>query len=56
VVTQQREIDEFMIKTDGTDNKGCLSFSKRFLFLFLYVEKYGANAIIGISMAVCKAG
>lgn len=39
-VTQQCEIDEFMIKLDGTDNKECL----------------GANALIGVSMAVAKAG
>ena len=35
----QREIDEAMLKLDGTKNK----------------EKYGANAILGISMAVLKA-
>lgn len=39
-VTQQRDIDEYLISLDGTDNK----------------SKYGANAILGISMAVCKAG
>lgn len=39
-VTQQTKIDEFLIKLDGTDNK----------------SKYGANAILGISLAVCKAG
>jgi len=39
-VTQQKEIDDFMIQQDGTANK----------------EKYGANAILGISIAVCKAG
>lgn len=39
-VTQQKEIDDFMIHEDGTDSK----------------KKYGANAILGISMAVCKAG
>ena len=38
--TQQKEIDEFMIKLDGTDNK----------------SKLGANAILGVSLAVCKAG
>ena len=36
----QTEIDEMMIKLDGTDNK----------------NKLGANAILGVSMAVCKAG
>lgn len=38
--TQQTEIDEFMIKLDGTENK----------------SKLGANAILGVSLAVCKAG
>jgi len=36
----QRKIDELMIKLDGTENKANL----------------GGNAIIGVSMAVCKAG
>jgi len=39
-VTQQTKIDEFMLKLDGTDNK----------------NKLGANAILGVSLAVCKAG
>jgi len=39
-VTQQTEIDEFLIKLDGTENKA----------------KYGANALLGISLAVAKAG
>ncbi|XP_026685875.1 enolase [Diaphorina citri] len=39
-VTQQKEIDEFMIKLDGTENK----------------SKFGANAILGVSLAVAKAG
>lgn len=38
-VTSQKEIDDLLIKTDGTDNKG----------------KLGANAILGISMAVSEA-
>jgi len=36
----QKEIDELMIKLDGTENKSNL----------------GANAILGVSMAVCRAG
>jgi enolase len=36
----QKEIDEKLIKLDGTENKGNL----------------GANAILAVSMAVCKAG
>ncbi|CAB4010165.1 Alpha-enolase, partial [Paramuricea clavata] len=39
-VTNQEAIDKFMIELDGTDNKG----------------KLGANAILGVSLAVCKAG
>jgi len=39
-VTHQEEIDKIMFEIDGTDNKG----------------KLGANAILGVSMAVCKAG
>ncbi|MBW2977089.1 phosphopyruvate hydratase [Candidatus Woesearchaeota archaeon] len=38
--TKQKEIDNFMIKLDGTENK----------------SKLGANAILAVSMAVCKAG
>ncbi|CAO1397688.1 unnamed protein product [Diamesa hyperborea] len=38
--TKQTEIDELMIKLDGTENK----------------SKFGANAILGVSLAVCKAG
>lgn len=38
--TQQTEIDEFMLKLDGTPNKA----------------KLGANAILGVSLAVCRAG
>jgi len=37
--TKQREIDELMIKLDGTENK----------------SKIGANAIVGVSLAVAKA-
>ncbi|GMK58210.1 hypothetical protein CspeluHIS016_0502420 [Cutaneotrichosporon spelunceum] len=39
-VTSQKEIDDLMIKLDGTPNKG----------------KLGANAILGVSMAVTEAG
>nr|AHK26792.1 enolase [Epicauta chinensis] len=39
-VTEQTKIDEFMLKLDGTENK----------------SKLGANAILGVSLAVCKAG
>ncbi|XP_049851486.1 uncharacterized protein LOC126326075 [Schistocerca gregaria] len=37
---RQHDIDETMIKLDGTENK----------------KKYGANAILGISLALSKAG
>ncbi|NTV83888.1 MAG: phosphopyruvate hydratase, partial [Bacteroidales bacterium] len=39
-VTDQGEIDQLMIELDGTPNKG----------------KLGANAILGVSLAVAKAG
>lgn len=39
-VTDQKEIDDFLIRLDGTKNK----------------SKLGANAICGVSMAVCRAG
>ncbi|XP_017778246.1 PREDICTED: enolase [Nicrophorus vespilloides] len=39
-VTQQSEIDDFMIQLDGTENK----------------SKLGANAILGVSLANAKAG
>lgn len=38
--SQQRKIDEIMLKLDGTPNK----------------SKLGANAILPVSMAVCRAG
>jgi enolase len=38
-VTQQKEIDDFLIRLDGTPNKG----------------KLGANAILGVSIAVADA-
>lgn len=39
-VVNQKDIDDFLIKLDGTPNKG----------------KLGANAILGVSMAVAEAG
>ena len=39
-VLNQKEIDDFMIALDGTENK----------------SKLGANAILAVSIAVCKAG
>ncbi|KAI9475351.1 enolase [Zychaea mexicana] len=39
-VVDQKAVDEFMLKLDGTKNK----------------EKLGANAILGVSLAVAKAG
>ena len=38
--TQQKEIDDFLIKLDGSPNKGNL----------------GANAILGVSIAAAEAG
>lgn len=40
LVTDQKGIDDFLIKLDGTPNKGEL----------------GANAILGVSIAVAEAG
>uniref|UniRef100_A0A803T360 phosphopyruvate hydratase n=1 Tax=Anolis carolinensis TaxID=28377 RepID=A0A803T360_ANOCA len=39
-VVEQEKIDKIMIDLDGTENK----------------SKFGANAILGVSLAVCKAG
>lgn len=39
-VTQQTEMDDLMLQLDGTPNK----------------SKLGANAILGVSLAICKAG
>lgn len=39
-VTKQAEVDQMMLDLDGTENK----------------TKLGANAILGVSLAVCKAG
>ena len=40
VAVEQEKIDGLILAMDGTDNK----------------NKLGANAILGVSMAVCKAG
>lgn len=39
-MTDQAAVDDFMLKLDGTENK----------------SKFGANAILGVSLAACKAG
>ena len=39
-VTKQEDVDKIMLELDGTENK----------------SKLGANAILGVSLAVCKAG
>ncbi|XP_053539836.1 enolase 1b, (alpha) [Ictalurus punctatus] len=39
-VVEQEKLDQFMLELDGTDNK----------------SQFGANAILGVSLAVCKAG
>ncbi|XP_025241103.1 alpha-enolase-like, partial [Theropithecus gelada] len=38
-VTEQEKIDKLLIEMDGTENK----------------SKFGANAILGVSLAICKA-
>uniref|UniRef100_A0A8D0D7P3 Beta-enolase n=1 Tax=Sander lucioperca TaxID=283035 RepID=A0A8D0D7P3_SANLU len=40
LVVEQEKIDKFMLELDGTENK----------------SQFGANAILGVSLAVCKAG
>uniref|UniRef100_A0A669EAP5 phosphopyruvate hydratase n=1 Tax=Oreochromis niloticus TaxID=8128 RepID=A0A669EAP5_ORENI len=39
-VVEQEQLDNMMIEMDGTENK----------------SKFGANAILGVSLAICKAG
>ncbi|CAB1330307.1 unnamed protein product [Coregonus sp. 'balchen'] len=39
-VVEQEKVDKLMLDMDGTENK----------------SKFGANAILGVSLAVCKAG
>ncbi|XP_005999872.1 beta-enolase [Latimeria chalumnae] len=39
-VVEQEQLDKLMIELDGTENK----------------SKFGANAILGVSLAICKAG
>ncbi|KAG2459285.1 ENOA enolase, partial [Polypterus senegalus] len=39
-VVEQEKIDKLMLDMDGTENK----------------SKFGANAVLGVSLAVCKAG
>lgn len=39
-ITDQQAVDDFLLKLDGTENKA----------------KLGANAILGVSLAICKAG
>ncbi|KAG7216984.1 hypothetical protein INR49_001638 [Caranx melampygus] len=39
-VLEQEKLDNMMIEMDGTDNK----------------SKFGANSILGVSLAICKAG
>nr|XP_021522326.1 alpha-enolase-like isoform X1 [Aotus nancymaae] len=39
-ITEQEKIDKLMIQMDGTENK----------------SKFGANAVLGVSLAMCKAG
>lgn len=54
-VTEQNAIDNFMIELDGTENK-CKSIFELWIFNDLFLATLGANAILGVSLAVCKAG
>jgi enolase len=60
-VTKQEEIDNFLLQLDGTANKCMLPliFNLYFLNVILIdfaLAKLGANAILGVSLAVAKAG
>jgi enolase len=49
-LADQKSVDEFLIKLDGTENK-CNLYLK-----VADAANFGANAILGVSMAVCRAG
>ncbi|KAL2311371.1 hypothetical protein Nmel_003072 [Mimus melanotis] len=63
-VVDQEKIDNLMLEMDGTENKcwtgkdahwaGCWHLKSQ--SLPLSTAKFGANAILGVSLAVCKAG
>ena len=53
-VSQQTDVDNFCIQLDGTENKGFLVLLKKNEQTFK--GNLGANAILGVSLAVCKAG
>lgn len=71
-VVEQEKIDKLMIEMDGTENKcellspsppvtlpppdGRLPLASPLPHLFPPTAKFGANAILGVSLAVCKAG
>lgn len=71
-VVEQEKIDKLMIEMDGTENKcellspsppvtlpppdGRLPLASPPHHLFPPTAKFGANAILGVSLAVCKAG
>lgn len=71
-VVEQEKIDKFMIELDGTENKcrwlpvppetTCVHQQSSCKMLrshkptFSSSAKFGANAILGVSLAVCKAG
>lgn len=67
---EQEKIDKLMLDMDGTENK-CKMFRSSAtyctskpawgindwtMFVYLASAKFGANAILGVSLAVCKAG
>lgn len=62
----QSKIDKLMLEMDGTDNKcemlrdfplqAFAALCGRGIEAFVSSAKFGANAILGVSLAVCKAG
>ncbi len=57
-VTNQFEVDDFLRRLDGgAENKGLTIISSKEVPLTkASVENLGANALLAVSMAVCKAG
>lgn len=67
-VVDQEKIDKFMLELDGTENKCKIQVVSLTRHLpppsphlsvspvCLSTAKFGANAILGVSLAVCKAG
>ena len=55
-VSQQTDVDNFCIQLDGTENKGFFTLNINDKRTNISKGNLGANAILGVSLAVCKAG